>query len=136
MYLTEKELAHAPAGVSCHVCVWRELVPLRDGATGGPNHRQAGQKQAPLHYSLCRYRMNECLTCIYLMQRHQTERSPSEKLLLLRDMEARKYLTERACCVLYFLFILSNGLSHIKSCYLEVHFCDAMCSAFILLFLF
>lgn len=42
VYLTEKELAHAQAGMSCHVYVWRELVPLGDGATSGQNHRQAG----------------------------------------------------------------------------------------------
>lgn len=53
VYLTEKELAHAQAGVSCYVCVWRELVPLRDSATGGQNHRQAGQIQTPFYYSLC-----------------------------------------------------------------------------------
>lgn len=91
VYSTEKELAHAQAGVSRHVCVWWEVVSFRDGATGGQNHRQTGQEQAILlHHNSQDFKF-WVFDMSLLPQRDQKERSQSEKLLLLKDMEGRKY---------------------------------------------
>lgn len=45
----ERGLAHAQAGVRRHVCLWGELVSLRDGQTGGQNHHETGRAVVSNH---------------------------------------------------------------------------------------
>ncbi len=71
------------------------------------------------------------------MQRHQRERSPSEKLLLLRDMEARKYQKsfnasdrEGMLCYVFLIYFVKWAFTY-QVLLSGSALCDAMCSAFI-----
>lgn len=39
----ERRLDHAQAGVCSHVCLWGELVSIRDCPTGGQNYHETGK---------------------------------------------------------------------------------------------
>lgn len=40
---SERRLAHAQAGVLSHVCIWRELVSIRNSTTGRQNNTETGE---------------------------------------------------------------------------------------------
>lgn len=91
----ESRLGHAQAGVLCDDCLRRELVPIRDDPPGGPDPRQEGwtvdERRSVVWLTLWFIEVVFVHHALF-PQKTQKERSASEKILLIGDMQSRELL--------------------------------------------